>query len=474
MNWRLQDIASILDAQWLGDRNAEASSTGVIGFSTDSRELSTGSVFVAISGSSFDGHSFVEQAITSGAVGAIIDQNRLHEMAQSLSLRARSRTLCVPDPVMALQTLAAAHRKTLTKALVIGVTGSNGKTTTCRLVHAALSAGRAGVRSRRSFNNHLGVPLTILSARSHHDFLICEIGANAPGEVDHLASILRPDVAVITSVGRAHVGGFGDEVTILREKVSLASRVQNGGRVYAADLPQELRESVRGVTQNSRFVGLSESADVRIDAVVHVPKGLQVTLSDGAVFEAPVVGAHNAANIAFAVSIAREAGLEDATIARGLANADLPPMRLQRRQIAGVDVLNDAYNANPDSMRAAIETFLELAPSSARTIAILGDMLELGSHSESAHDEIVQFALGDSRLDQLICVGPNMAAAARRAGLPAVQTTPSADDEAINQLARRLEPGDSVLLKGSRGMRLERIAEALHSRGGAMFADQYP
>lgn len=447
MTLMTSDIQTTLGGRWLRQPHVNTAS----GASIDTRSLKPGQVFFALRGAQVDGHAYLHAAADAGAAMAVIDR-------ADAPLPARLGVLLVDDARQALWRLADAHRASFTTTRVIGVTGSAGKTTTVRLIEAALS-GLRGSASQRSFNNHLGVPLTILNAEPDVDFLICEVGANAPGEIDALSSLVRPHIAVIITVGRAHLEGFGSIETIAREKSSMASHVRPGGCVIAgADAPL-LRDALASLP-NVRTVGHDASADVRVVRVEAKAAGSTVHLEEGFVFEVPLTGRHNGVNAAIAVCAARQLGVDDAAISRGIQHVRGADQRLTVEELpGGVRLIDDAYNANPEAALAALDALVQVGADSARRVCILGDMLELGDQADAAHAEIANRA-AELAVDLCAHVGPLSAAAAREGSI----RVPEPTDDALAELADVLEPGDAVLVKGSRGMRLERVCEAIRRR----------
>jgi UDP-N-acetylmuramoyl-tripeptide--D-alanyl-D-alanine ligase len=372
--------------------------------------------------------------------------------------------LKVPDTRRALLQLGAAFRKTLEGTRVIAVGGSNGKTTTVRLIDSILSTALRGTHSPRSFNNHIGVPLTILAARPGDQYLICEIGTNAPGEIAQLAAVVNPDIAVITSIGREHLEKLSSLRGVAVEEASVLEFVRPGGAGIAnADAP-ELMEVVGAMPKRPRAMvafGEAEQAVVRVVSVEQSFKGVRFTLNDRSVFRLPLLGRHNAVNAAAAVAVARRMGLTDDHIAAGLAHAHGAEMRLERVEIDGVRIVNDAYNANPDSMRAALDTFADLDARDGRKVVVLGDMLELGDHTAASHSEALERVAAMEDVGLVVLVGPSMREAAPALKREQPLLFDDLSDTAAADLAQRLRPGDLVLLKGSRRMRLERLLAAL-------------
>lgn len=447
--WSLDSLCQHSGGKWLVA--PAAARTDATGISTDTRSLTPGQAFIAIKGETHDGHDHAQRAIDAGASMLIVDR--------PITLPAGTPSCpiaLVPDTRRALGVLAAAYRATL-RAKVIAICGSNGKTTTVRLVHAALAASLRGTASQKSFNNDLGVPITILSAKPDDQYLICEVGSNAPGEIAALASIVRPDVAVITSIGREHLQGFGDIAGVAREEASVLKFLRPGGlAILTADAP-DLRPLARCVSRVTWF-GVAADASLRAANIRHeLIDNARLCFDVGqARISLPLIGEHNASNALAALAVAREIGVADAAAISGLASATGPEMRLAITRLAvtggHATIINDAYNANPESMLAGLRTLASLGGMStsptSRRVAILGDMLELGSAEASSHTEILTAARAAA--DLVLTIGPRFAAAG---GSPEQLTT----DDAIAQARAALRDGDIVLLKGSRGMRLERL-----------------
>lgn len=450
--WCFDRIAAVAGGRWL-----VAPSPGgdvPLGVAIDTRELRPGNIFVAFRGERVDGHAFLAQAQAAGAGMALVTD--ASAVASGLSMPV----LLVNDATRAMTELASFWRDALDGLRVVGVTGSNGKTTTCRLVHAAACSegGLPGTAPSKSFNNELGVPVTVLNARPGDRVLVCEIGMSTPGEIARRCETARPDAAIITTVAEAHFAGLGSLDAIAAEKAAIAAGVPEDGLVVMPAGLDALDRAVERTGPRARVVRVGDGADadVRLSGV-HASIERTAFNVDGVGFEVPLPGAHNASNAALAVVVARWLGVGDAAIRRGLADAKAPPMRLQRQVIATdppITVINDAYNANPGSMRAALAV-LASTPAT-RRVAVLGDMLELGEISERAHRAVLA-AAGEAGLDAVITLGPGFAGA----GGDGEATT---DDAAVERLASRVRPGDTVLVKGSRGVRLERLIERLRAR----------
>lgn len=451
--------------------------------STDTRTLIPGQVFLAIRGENFDGNTKVGEAVKKGASLAIID----NPAALPENIPDTFAVLHVSDSRRALAAIAAEYRSTILAAsCIIAVCGSNGKTTTVRMIDAALSQALRGRASPKSFNNDIGVPLTLLSATPEDQYIICEVGTNAPGEIANLGAIVRPDIAIITSIGHEHLEKLGSLAGVAREEASILEFLGLGstaGRagtrhgmptypkvaIINGDAPH-LSEAIAHLRRRPatmlRF-GINPAWDLSLAAISQSTTGVRFSLralnGHTEQFEIPLLGRHNALNGAAAVAVARLLGLTDRQIASGLMRVVNAEMRLEVHDIAGATIINDAYNANPDSMRTAMDTLAEVGAGAARRVLILGDMLELGAHSDSAHQDIVHAAADLPGLDLLILIGPAMLAAARTLGLsvrPEVVTMADLDDARAREAAELLRAGDCVILKGSRRMRLERILSA--------------
>lgn len=454
------------------------------GVSIDSRAVAPGQVFIAIKGERHDGHDFLAQAVGAGANMLIVSR----EMTPSAiaALPRQVAILRVADTGAALLRLAGAYRKTLERTKVIAVAGSNGKTTTTRLIDAVLKGAMRGSASQKSFNNAIGVPLTILSAKRTDQYLVCEVGTNAPGEIAPLARAIEPDIAVITSIGREHLEGLGSLRGVVQEETSLLSGVRPGAcAILNADSPllvETMRPGVFGANlANIVWFGLSEKADLRVSGVRPTGAGMSFAINERHELALPLLGTHNALNAAAAAGVARRLGLEWDVIAKGLATVLPVPMRLERVEACGVWFLNDAYNANPESMLAAFDAFAQAceAMSPRRRVAVLGDMLELGDATGEAHAEMAR-ALVDRAVpvgggvrtiaDRVVLVGPNMARAREvieTHGISLemdVSHVTNLTEAVATQIAAQLRTGDAVLLKGSRGMGLERVLEAWRAR----------
>lgn len=507
--WTPACLAQTLQGDWLTE--PQSPHKVLRGVSIDTRTLQPGQAFFAIPGSNFDGHDFLHAAADRGAALAIVEK-KPPAAPPALPL------LRVPSAIAALQTLAQAWRDVLSASgcRVIAVAGSNGKTTARNLIHTALSARLRGTQSPKSFNNHLGVPLTLLAAPAEDDFIVVEIGSNHPGEIAALAQIARPDIGVITSIGHEHLEFFGTIENVAREEASLLAHLRPGGTAVVCDEPGQWPPTVPldmpdGVTL-LRF-GTAAGCDLRVESPVQTtPTGITFRLTGPAhdpeagiegpaqvrrsgkppaavEVRLPLLGAHNALNAAAALAVARLLDVDDEAALAALARAKPMPGRMEPIALGhGVTLIHDAYNANPSSARAAIDQLLQMP--GRRRIAILGDMFELGQLGPDAHRDLGRYLsrfapqpdpddpaahAADSsaltgQVHLAILIGRLSMFTAEtlaKAWPPGrVQVLPDWSDDLPDRVAAWTQPGDTILLKASRGMRLERLIPAMEARWG--------
>jgi UDP-N-acetylmuramoyl-tripeptide--D-alanyl-D-alanine ligase len=430
--------------------------------STDSRTIKRGELFVALRGENFEGHDFVEASAKAGATGALVDLKWAGNVPNNFAL------LRATDSLQAYQTLAANYRRSLALK-VLAITGSNGKTSTKDFAASVLARRFRVTKTEGNFNNHVGLPRTILEARSEDEVAVWEIGMNHPGEIAALSKIAAPDAAIITNIGVAHIEFMGSREAIALEKGALAEAVEQQGTVVLnADDP--FTEGIAARTRAKVVLAGTTGGAVRAIEIRQSAEGAEFTIVEGAHrcrAQLPVAGSHMVQNALLAVAAGRAFGLSIEECAAGLAAAPLTKARLQVREIKGVHFLDDSYNANPDSMKAALRTLVELDTEGKR-IAVLGEMRELGTESERGHREVGETAatLG---VDQLITIGDTaemIAEGARTAGLDKVSSAGSTA-EAAKLLGEIAEPGDLVLIKGSRGARTEQVIEQFGGQNSA-------
>lgn len=444
-----------------GELRAVDPSAEITGNAIDSRKATAGDVFWSLPGEHTDGHLFAGDALVRGA--------RLVVCRRDQADAVNGPRLVVTDPLTALQQFSAWHRLRQ-PGLVIGVTGSVGKTTTRGLIHAVLSAQFDGVQSPASFNNHLGVPLSLLEMEQRHEFAVLEMGASHEGEIRDLAEIGRPEVGVITAIGRAHLEGFGSVEGIIRAKGELLESLPPSGfAVLPGDDPVTRAMATRARCR-TLFVG--ESSDNTLCATdVVVDRGELSFIADGQRFTVSVMGRHHLSNALIAMAIAREFGMTSTDIQTGFSRYSPSPGRSQLQTVGPWHVIDDTYNASPTAMAAALRLLVDLPlPEGSRRFAVLGDMLELGDATESEHFALGQLA-GALRLDGVLACGgaaKHVAGGALHAGLPAGRLVATPQLEVLLAvLDCWLEPGDVVLVKGSRGMKMERVLDWLRQQAGA-------
>ncbi len=461
----LHSLATATNGQLVGGTGGEATVTRVV---IDSRLTKPGDLFWALRGEHHDGHEFLVEARHRGASAAVVRHDRLaqaQEAWKSGSGRGAVPPLIVVDDTLAALADFASWYRSQQEGLVIGVTGSFGKTTTREMIHAVLSAAYPGVRSLKNFNNHIGLPLSLLELDQSHEFAVLEMGASAVGEIAMLAKIARPEVGVITGIGLAHVAGFGSPEQIVLGKGELLEALPaTGFAILPGDDPL-----TRGMADRSScpvlFVGESENNHVRASNVRVANQRLTFEV-DHVEYEVPVTGRHFLRAALTALAIAREIGLSPTQIASGFANFQAVPGRCQVHQIGSWTVIDDTYNANPASMRAACETLRDWQGANKRLL-ITGDMLELGTHAEQAHMELGR-AAADAHVDGLLVFGQQAEHVVRGALDGGLRPSRLAQCDHLEILLTVLdcvlEPGDVLLVKGSRGMRMERVIEWLRQK----------
>jgi UDP-N-acetylmuramoyl-tripeptide--D-alanyl-D-alanine ligase len=439
---------------------------------TDSRRAGPGQVFVPLTGPSFDGHDFLEPVLKVPDTGVIGLEARLQLLPPALT---KDRlVLAVADPLTALGDAAAYARQEL-RIPIVGLTGSSGKTTTKDLIRGILEQTGPGLATEGNLNNLIGLPLMVLRIDADHEWAVLELGMNAFGEIERMARIARPTVRLITNIGFAHTEGLGGIDGVARAKGELFATARPGDfAVVNLDDPRvasiPLPDGVRRLTY-----GAHPEAQVRLIDVRTRPDGTtSITLDlagDRIDAHVPIIGRHNALNATAAAAVAYALEAPANAIVAGLAAAKIAPMRMQRVALPGdVVVLNDAYNANPSSMEAALDALLLMKRTGGgRAVAVLGDMLELGALEDQAHRRLGE-QVAEKGLDRLFACGRravNIEAGALAAGMPRDAVTHDIDHAALAaSLHAWLMPGDVVLIKGSRGSRMEKVLQALQALRG--------
>jgi UDP-N-acetylmuramoyl-tripeptide--D-alanyl-D-alanine ligase len=445
------------------------------GAASDSREVKTGRLFFAFPGERVDGFDFCAGAAAAGAAALVVAAERgLPRDCVGIPV------IAVPDPRRALGELAAAVRRRF-GGRVVGVTGSNGKTTTKELIAAALRATGPVLRTQGNLNTDVGLPLTVLESTEEEAFWVLEMAMRARGEIAQLTAIAKPHVGVVTNVAGAHLERLGsiDQVARAKGEIFHGLAARGVAVLPAGDARLEAEASHLPESRKLRFASCAPEAELRraavrvLDFIPAGPKGAVVRLAAGntpLVLRLPLAGEHNACNAAAALAVVRALALPLAGAAEALAGAVLPPHRSCVLALAGRHVMDDCYNANPTSMLAALRAVARSAGRSGRAFALLGDMLEVGPEAAAAHEAVgAEIArLGYAGLAAVGELAARLVDAARAAGLPRDRLLASLDPElAAAAVAEWSKPGDWVLVKASRGMRLERALEALARKLGS-------
>jgi UDP-N-acetylmuramoyl-tripeptide--D-alanyl-D-alanine ligase len=426
---------------------------------TDSRAVQPGDLFVALAGERHDGHKFLPEVIQKGVAAVMAETSKVP------TDQLKCAVVAVENTRKALGQVAARYRGDFSMPAV-AVGGSNGKTTTKELLASVLRQKLNALWSEASFNNDIGVPLTLLRLEKQHQAALLEVGTNHPGELAPLVKMVKPKFGVITNIGREHLEFFGDVAGVAQEEGTLAELLPDGGALFINGDNEWAAPIIRRTRARAVRVGVTEQNDWRAGNIRTDKQGacFRVTAPQNQFsgdYRINLLGRHQVTNALLAMAVGAELGLSRAEIERGLAECQPPRMRMQLWESNGVRVLDDAYNANADSMLAALQTLQDI-PCKGRRVAVLGDMAELGAHSEAAHVEVGRCA-AESGVGQLFAVGqmaPVMARAAREAGLNRVFEF--LDVEAAAPAVKSfVKAGDVVLLKASRATHLERIVELL-------------
>ena len=456
MKLSLSRIAEFLSASGEFDHKAPA-----VGYSIDSRTIQPDELFFAVKGERMDGHDFVEQALSKNAVAAVVRKDQLARYA------VKTRLIAVEDTLTALQTLGSAVRRLWGKPLV-GVTGSTGKTTTKEAIAHVLQSRFRVLKSEGNFNNHFGLPLMLLKLEAEHDIAVIEMGMSHAGEIAALARIAQPDIGVVTNVAPVHLEFFNSVADIARAKYELIESLHPGGTAILNADDEYVSQFGRDFHGRVVLYGIKPTADVRAENIQ--AKGAAGSTFDvvvGGYPEAatlPLVGSHNVYNALAAVAVALERGLTPSEAVHALASLAPADKRGQVVQVGNITVLNDCYNSNPKALDVMVDALAAMP--AGRRIVVAGEMLELGPAGEEMHRQSGRH-MAEQKIDVLLGVrglAQSMVEAARIAGIHAeFLLTP---EEAGKWLARETRDGDVVLLKASRGVKLEKALEKWKSLNG--------
>ena len=425
--------------------------------STDSRTLREGDLFVALAGEKFDGHNFLEGVCQQGAVGAIVSKQVADASQLALPIIVQ-----VSDTLVALGDIANCHRRQFNLPIV-AITGSNGKTTTKDITTSVLAQRFSVFKSEKSYNNQIGIPSRLMQLSEAAEIAVLEIGTSWPGEIERLSQITAPTIGVITNIGPAHLELLGSIEGVAEEKGALLAHVEHA--ILNADDPMTPRLAHRVCGQTTTF-GWQTDADIsaheiEIDSVGKPGFTLKIGGNEIDRVHLPCLGKHNIYNALAATAVGIWAGLTPTEICAGLEDFEPADMRMQPIVHKDLHIINDAYNSNPESLKSAL-AFLSDIEITGKRIAILGDMLELGDHSHALHLQTGQNI--PTNINLLITVGSHSRAIADgAAGI--VESTISCDTpkQAAQQLTKYAQPGDAILIKGSRGIKLEQVLEELMS-----------
>lgn len=428
----------------------------VKGISTDSRTISPGELFVALSGERYDGHEFIEPALNQGAIGIVVKKGQAYRLPGK-----EFAWIEVEDTVRALGMMAGVYRSRYSIPIV-AITGSCGKTTTKELTAAILTTEKKVLKSPASFNNYIGLPLTLFNLSSEHEVAVVELGANHIGEIHYLSQICQPTVGVITNIGDAHLGYFGSRQEIIRSKGELLESLpKNGYAVLNAD-DSELEGFYSQCQVKIITFGINQPADIKATKVeFRGREGMRFCLNEKVDICLSIPGIHSVYNALAAAAVARILGYNWDSIQLGLQKTGLAlSLRMETVSLPeSIILINDAYNANPQSMQAAVEVLVQLA--NGRKIAVLGDMLELGPAEISAHHDLGKL-VARKKVDWLFTVGEKSSISARAAmeeGMGGGRVFSClSNQQVLEVLLPVLRPGDTILIKGSRRMQMEEIA----------------
>ena len=465
----LHDLAQTTNGRILPPhriQNAGATALGRI--VTDSRQVSPSDVFWAIAGPNYDGACFINEAFRRGAQGAVVSRVE--------TIPDEGWILNVDDTQRALEQWARWKRRRFT-GIVVAVTGSVGKTTTRQMIHTVLASRLQGTASPRNYNNHWGVPLSMLAIDPQHDYAVLELGASRAGEITMLAELCAPKVGVITQLGDAHLGGFGSRQGVAEAKAELLAALPASGRAVLAD-DSWLRTLGSRCAAPITWVGTGSQCDLRAIDVecqqgrleFHVACGEDALPTAGSAekqpvrFSIPVWGRHHVNAALAAVAVGRMLGFDMEQIAAALADYRAVPMRCEVTEIRGATIINDTYNSNPTAMRAALELLHDF-DAGGRRIVICGDMAELGPQSIALHWQMGKDIVQIGGAELVIACGQfarHVTAGARSTGLIRNRAVPCETiEDAMPYVGQAVLPGDIVLVKGSRVMGMERLIEAL-------------
>ena len=429
--------------------------------SIDSRNIRKNTLFIAIKGERFDGHDFIDEVIKKGAVAVVVNEKNFKKLSE-----IEIPVITVNDTTKALGDVAKIWRSKL-KTKVIGITGSAGKTTTKEILAALLSQKFKVNKTTANNNNHIGVPLTILSTTEKHNVLVAELGTNHFGEIPYTAPIASPDYALITNIGDSHLEFLKNRKGVLKEKSTLLNEaIKRGGKVFINNDDKLLKEFGKKIKNKITF-GLDEKADFKAKVIgydklvkpqVEIKNKKNIFISS-----LPVSGDKNVLNFTAAFAIASEIGLTNSQIQKAVRKIKSYNKRLEVRNLKTFTLINDTYNANPDSMKSSLD-ILDKIGSREKKIAVLGDMFELGAESKLKHLELSTF-INKTKVDQVYSIGKMMKLMNQKLNGKTKVHQHFTDRESLKNFLKKLNVNNSaVLFKGSRGMKMEEFVSVLETR----------
>jgi UDP-N-acetylmuramoyl-tripeptide--D-alanyl-D-alanine ligase len=436
----------------------------------DSRSIVPNDLFVAIVGEIHDGHAFISDVVEQGTRGLIVSSEKARDLPISAWQTRNIACVAVRDTTRALGDLAAFHRAR-TDVTVVAITGSNGKTTTRQMMVAVVARKFNTLSTTGNYNNQIGVPLTLLRLAPEHRWAVVELGSNSPGEIARLAQICSADIGVITNVAPAHLEGLGSLDGVMREKEQLLDHLKAKGKAVLNADDRRVSKIAARTKKDVLFFGLSEKAAVRATAVNEKASGISFSLDlpqESLTVDLKAAGHFMVVNALAAAAVGHLLGLPAAEIKAGLETFEPAWGRMNILQTAsGIHVIDDTYNANPESMKAAITTLVSLRANN-RSIFVAGDMLELGAQAESLHRQVGVRA-ATANINKLLVTGDYadaVADGAKKAGMKSENIFTGSQGKILNALKDSLKPGDWVLVKGSRGAHMDTIVEGLKKWAG--------
>jgi UDP-N-acetylmuramoyl-tripeptide--D-alanyl-D-alanine ligase len=451
----LGEARRAMNARYAGDEKLLTSRAAAV--STDSRACGSEMLFVALRGDKFDGHDFIADVFARGALAAVVETKWFEQQ-----INLRGNFLMVADTLQALQQLGGNIRKRWGGS-VLAITGSNGKTTTKEMAAAVLRQRKFIHKNIGNLNNHIGVPLTLCELAPAHEVLVLEMGTNHFGEIARLCEIAGPDRGLVTNIGHAHTEFFGDLAGVAKAKKELFDYLHDHDGVAFVNADDHyVMMALPGRLKAVTF-GLHNPAQVRGKMVGYDENGCLRLAWKNVEIQLRIPGGHHAGNALAAIAAGDFYGLSAAEIKRGVESCEAPPKRMQVLQLRGMTVINDAYNANPESMRAALQFLAgKPVPEGGRRIAVLGDMLELGPSAADLHRELGEF-LKTLPIQAAFTFGPHMRHLAEAVGHERWALHFDSKEELIAEVQQSVRPGDVLLLKGSRGMAMEELIRHLES-----------